>query len=498
MAACFLVAGLAPGVSELTLELVDSRTGTPVHGLVRITVDGKEVRPEGLLNRGEGLNARSGTRRWWVVPGRATVTVPAGEAVVEAFHGLTTKLARVKVEGKEVRIPLERFVDPDGAGYRNGNTHIHIRNLTEEQMHRHLREIPRADGLEAVYVSHLERKDDDRTYISNALTRKDLEELSGDGVVFGNGEEHRHNFGPWKEGYGHVMFLDLERLVQPVSIGPGISGKGTDGSPLRRGIEAARDQGATVVWCHNGFGLEDIPTLTAGKAHALNIFDGGTHGSYADTYYRYLNAGLRVPFSTGTDWFIYDFSRVYARAASPERFLEGLRAGRTYITNGPLFLFEVNRKEPGGTVDLDAPGSVQVTGLAVGRSDFGRVELVRNGVVVRSVESRGANGSFEARMAEAVEVGKPCWLALRVPPVPEGEGPKNLYGRTIFAHTSAVTVRVGGRGPADPEAVRGLLEEVKRDRAALLSKGTFGSEAERTAVTAVYDEAIRLLESRLR
>ena len=37
----------------------------------------------------------------------------------------------------------------------------------------------------------------------------------------------------FKEGYGHVMFLHLPELIQPVSIGPGISGKGTDGIPLR-------------------------------------------------------------------------------------------------------------------------------------------------------------------------------------------------------------------------------------------------------------------------
>ena len=35
-------------------------------------------------------------------------------------------------------------------------------------------------------------------------------------------------------------------------------------------------------------------------------------GSYEENYYRYLNVGLRLPISTGTDWFLYDFARVYA------------------------------------------------------------------------------------------------------------------------------------------------------------------------------------------
>ena len=94
-----------------------------------------------------------------------------------------------------------------------------------------------------------------------------------------------------------------------------------------------------MIWCHNTFGHEDIPNWVAGLLHAQNIFDGGDHGSYEDTFYRYLNVGMKVPFSTGTDWFIYDFSRVYVPLAgelTTKRWLAELAAGRSYITNGPL------------------------------------------------------------------------------------------------------------------------------------------------------------------
>ena len=47
--------------------------------------------------------------------------------------------------------------------------------------------------------------------------------------------------------------------------------------------------------------------------NAFNVFDGSRTGKYEDNYYRYLNVGLRLPISTGTDWFIYDFARVYVR-----------------------------------------------------------------------------------------------------------------------------------------------------------------------------------------
>jgi hypothetical protein len=60
----------------------------------------------------------------------------------------------------------------------------------------------------------------------------------------------------------------------------GITGEGPDWPSLRRGIAQARDDGATVIWCHNTFGHEDVPDWLAGLLHAHSIFEGGTHGSY--------------------------------------------------------------------------------------------------------------------------------------------------------------------------------------------------------------------------
>ncbi len=177
------------------------------------------------------------------------------------------------------------------------------------------------------------------SYTTNKYSRKEIQALSTKHVHFDNGEEHRHNFTGFGEGYGHVMFLNIPELVYPVSIGPGISKVGTDGIPMKRGIERAIDMGGTVIWCHNKWGLEDIPNWLAGRLHANNIFDGGTHGSYRHSFYGYWDIGLDVPVSTGTDWFIFDFSRVYTKTeknVTPKQWLEHLSQGKSYITNGPV------------------------------------------------------------------------------------------------------------------------------------------------------------------
>jgi hypothetical protein len=497
----------------LTIELVDASTGAPLWGIVRVeTAKGEPVRLEGLLSRGLGIAAKEPITKWSVLPERATVFLPREALRIEALHGLDRKLAKLDVDlagkaAEKATLRLERFYDAAKTGYRNANTHLHLMKIPREEADRYLREVPRADGLELVFLSYLERADDDTTYISNRYTDQDLVELSKTGVLFGNGEEHRHNFKPYEEGYGHVMFLEIKKLIQPVSIGPGITKAGTDAPPLQPGIDEARRQGATVVWCHNTFGLEDIPNLVTGRLHAMNIFDGGTHGSFRHTFYRYLNAALKVPFSTGTDWFIYDYSRVYARMPAitrPSDFLENLKAGRTYITNGPFLEFKVNGKEAGETARLKNGARVHATGRVVGRVDFRRVELVRNGAVVRWTASSPKEGVFEAAIDDMVDVTEPCWFALRIPPPPVKDDPEfqeavplNELGQPLFGHTSAVYVEIDGLTPARAKAVKELLEEVERNKAKLLESAVFKDDAERAQVLKVYDDGAAALRKLL-
>lgn len=498
----------------VTLSLTDARTGAELPGLVRIVdAAGRPVVPPGLISRGQGLDAGLPISHWYVLPGRSVVELPATRLTIEAISGLETELAahRADLSGKaaaELALPLLRFYRAAEAGYRSGNTHLHLQKLSREECDRYLAEVPRADGLEVLFLSYLERAVADREYTSNQYTNGDLQKLSRvSGVLFGNGEEHRHNFTAQGEGYGHVMLLDLQKLIQPASIGPGIMQMGTDGLPLQRGIDAARRDAATVIWCHNNWGLEAVPNFVTGRIDAQNIFDGGTHGSYKDSFYRYLNAGLRVPFSTGTDWFMYDFSRVYAEVRGElmlKNWLAAVAAGRTYITNGPLLEFEVNGKRPGETLELTGSRVIRIHGRAWGRSDFGRIEVVRNGKVIAAGQSVPAGGHYAARLELPLKVAEPCWLCLRTPPPPVKGDPElidpvgqNLLGRELFAHTSAVSVTVGGRRHVDRQVVRDLLAAMQQAVTTIEKHALFADEQERQRVLDVYRDGIARLHKSL-
>ena len=509
---------------RVTLRLVDAESGQTLPGVIRIlNRDGQPVRVQAaadangtvreILSRGLGLKDQPAIERWSVVAGSVNWDVPRESLVIEAFSGLETELARQTVDctdraTAEIKIPLTRFYDAVKRGMKSANTHLHLMKLSREQADRYLVEVPKADRLDVLFVSYLERADADREYITNQYSRADLERLAAtSGTVFGNGEEHRHNFTAQGQGYGHVMLLEIPKLIQPVSIGPGITKAGTDGLPLQRGIDQARRDQATVIWCHNDWGLERLANQVTGRLDAQNIFDGGTHGSFKESFYRSLNAGLKVPFATGTDWFMYDFSRTYAKVEGPltaRSWLKALTAGRSYITNGTFLEFSVAERQPGDTIRLDQPGHLPIVARGIGRTDFQRIEIVQNGRVIRSQVTRPEDKHFVADLRFELSVTEPCWLTLRIPPPPVKDDselrdpvPLNEYGQPLFAHTSAVSVEVGGRSHFDRAVASELLAELRDGLTAIDREAVFADATEKSRVTDVYHDAIREFERRL-
>ena len=509
----------------LTIELTLGGDGEHVAGLVRVTsiTDGRAVALPAHLRRPMG---------WYSLAADATVDVPVGGLRIEACHGLETEITiaactAARDRPNRVRLELRRFYDPAAQGLVGANTHLHLRLNAAAGMggaalrdrrdaENYLTTIGQSDALDLIYVSHLVRASEDRSYISNRFTREDLGRLSDAKLSLVNGEEHRHEGGrsPRRGGpdelrYGHVLFLDLPQVVEPVSYGAIFTPAATsDRVPMRTAIRHARDQDAAIIWCHGKQGTEDAPNWIAGLLHAQNIYDGGSEGTFETVFYPYLNAGFRVPFSTGTDWGCYDFSRVYVfvdRPASSRDFLERLAAGRSFITNGPWLEFDVEGRGAGDTLDLPQPRQVRIRARGIGRDDFARLELVCNGAVVERAASRRIGEHFAAELEVTVDIREPGWLALRTPvdrPYSDrtqytGAG-ANLFGKSLFAHTSAVYVNLAGRSVRQPATIRALIGEVESSIRTIEAIGAFATEAERVELLALYREAIAALDARLR
>lgn len=494
---------------RVRISLIDSQTREPIQGVIRCFIQGQPeaVPVAGLLERGQGVGSvalqqqgkrppRRSIHDWYVLPNPKEVLLPRKPIRLEAFSGLETEMSTLSVDLSKkdqasLRLPLKTFSQVKEQKWFGGNTHLHLFKLNREEADRYLREIPTSDQLDVLFTSYLVRPSEDAHYIANRYPVGDLTEFWSSGVLVNQGEEHRHNLTPFSRGYGHVMLLNIKKLIHPVSIGPGITGSGSDGIPLQQGIDEAHRQGGTAIWCHNDFGLERVANFVSGKVDAQNIFDGLSledYPQYEDTFYRYLNAGLTVPFSTGTDWFLFDLSRVYTQVPGTlgiTSWLEGLKQGRSFITNGPLFHFLVEDQSMGGTVSLKSPGEVKLEGLVSGRVDFGQLELVHNGRVVDRMKSQAAGGHFVANLQKTILVEEPGWLALRVSSPANSE-----YGLPIFGHTSAIYLKVRGKSIRQPSAVAYLRDQIQKARETVTRKALFATAEERKRVLAIYDRGL--------
>jgi hypothetical protein len=169
-------------------------------------------------------------------------------------------------------------------------------------------------------------------------------------------------------------------------------------------------------------------------------------------YYRYLNCGYRLPLVGGTDKMSADVPvglyRTYAKLGDQEFTYDGwrraVRAGRTFLSSGPIIEFQVEGAEIGDTVHIDGPGTVHVRARAQSIFPVHELQIVQDGEVVASVDD--PKGARALDLEAAVRVRDHSWLAARCggPGYFEPVRHRDLWQRGIFAHTSPIYVACGG------------------------------------------------------
>lgn len=141
------------------------------------------------------------------------------------------------------------------------------------------------------------------------------------------------------------------------------------------------------------------------------------NGFYSqDLYYRILNTGIRIPPSAGSASGVLPnpvgYNRVYVHLDGPlsyEAWWEGLRAGRSFVTNGPLLRAKANSRLPGHV--FKSSGDPLQIDLEVELDSFDpltQVEVVHNGEVILSAEAQALT---QLGYVEFTESG---WFLIRV------------------------------------------------------------------------------------
>jgi hypothetical protein len=368
-------------------------------------------------------------------------------------------------------------------GWYPGNTHIHY-DEREDKPDDRLRLDPRVHNLHVTVISILQRRD--LPYATNKYPVGLLTDFTSAHHVVDCGEENRHNKEPWEIGYGHVIFLRLVEPVLPVSRGVLVDDSDPDYPPLCYACDEANRQGGLAIWCHNGAGMEAPVAAILGKLDAFNLFD--PYWVMPEEYtvwYHLLNCGVRLPASTGSDWYICSNNRVYVHIGEVftyEAWLKGLQAGRTFITNGPALFIKAGDSGPGDTISGVKGDHWEVEVTWQSHHPLESLELVFNGQVVGSQACPG--GSLQGEWRIPLEVGEDGWLVARA-----FSRRRDSFYQPLFAHTSPIWCQVDCPSPARLSSAAFFVQALDQAAEWVNTLGKFGSPRQQAEVLDLFKSA---------
>ena len=181
--------------------------------------------------------------------------------------------------------------------------------------------------------------------------------------------------------------------------------------PVMAALEQMDSMG--VVHNHyNQYGMVDDEAW--GRPRDRKIYPGrqGFSNYSQNLYHRFLNLGMRLPASAGSASGVLPappgYNRVYAflpGVFSVEGFYSALKAGKSFVTNGPILSFTVNGKTAGDTVEVLPGRPLKVRAEVQAREPIDKIEIIANGHVV--AEAAGP------KLESAITPKNHTWLAAR-------------------------------------------------------------------------------------
>ena len=399
-----------------------------------------------------------GTFEITVPPGRTKVTLERGYE-----HPFVTEELDLKPgETREIELSSGRFLDMKELGWISGDTHIHwLKNWwSEDEDISLLGMVQRAEDLRVANNLTLKHHTKDQNFM--APTKYPMGPVPGmcDGDYhIQMAEEYRN-----EEFYGHIILLNIKRLIEPVSTGFMGGPPFWDWPHNLPAILETRRQGGIMIEAHGLGRNNDVPVNVAQElSDSLDQFEP------AD-YYRFLDCGFRVSLSNGSDHpaRVAGACRFYVKTELPftyERWIEGIRENRTFTTSGPLLFLTVNGGEIGDVLDVKAGTRLKIEARAVSRNPVGELQIVSNGEIL----ARTLTEEQEATITFEHTAGEPMWIVARA----SRSTSFNALDEPDIGHTSATHVTVDGKARFNRAAAEEWIRRMEIHAEDLEKNGRF-------------------------
>ena len=486
----------------------------------RLSVTGEDGRgwaPDTAWRHGDDAFDRSlhrFERSYFHARGTVTLTLPAGKYTVLATRGLEYRTVEVPAIVREgvttaTSIRLERLADLPASGWWSGDLHVHMNYggayVADPST---LRAQAEAEDLHVVenLIVNKEQRIPDVARFSPVL-----EPVSTAVTLIKHDEEYHTSY------WGHTGHLGLTRhLILPNYAGYANTPAASLFPDNATIMDLSHAQGGLSGYVHPFDPPAPDPAapdpltnslpadVALGKADYLEIVGFSDHRTTADVWYRLLNCGFRIPAGAGTDAMTnyaslrgpVGLTRVFVGAGPKldyRSWLGGLKAGRTFATNGPLLWLSIGGKEPGAEISMPA-GTHALSARVRLRSivPVEKLEIVSNGSVVATIPVSGDGTRADAEIP--LSLSGSAWFTLRAWSSASAEPILDIYP---FATTSPIYATVGGQPVRSAADARYFVAWIRRLEAAASAHPGWNDAREKTEVLERLATARRVFEDRI-
>ena len=503
-----------PEGPKLHLNIVDRSSGRPISARFSLKVDGEPYFPEWINDHGISFtsihlrrNQRS-TMQFAKGTGTVELSLPANakEVTVAAAKGfeyfLETTTVALTGQTTEVALELQRWVNLKADGWIAIDEHLHFDRLSAEDDSKWF-SMFEADGLEAGHFMVLKGGMTPGVWSRQFAYGEAGQGTDGKHMLI-PGQEYRDN------QQGHINLLGLDEVILPYSTG----GMGTPAvkenyPPLHDILQTTRNRNGFAGVAHGGTLGGHSVSLADAVLGAVDFWELSNGFIYnTENWYRLMNCGIFLPMAAGTDlpnspfrddWQpMFGAIRTYVDTGgdfSCESFQEALRAGRSFISGGPLIDFRVDDLGMGGTLHLpEGGGTVTVRAALHSPLPLGELIVVQDGNdLSANVRKRKINGVNRWSIEADIQVTESGWLSAW------GRGTRiDAQSFDAMAHAGVVKVIVGDQAVESADDAEILIRSFEELVEFYKTSGVYESSSHRQEVVDLFQKAIGKLRPQIR
>ena len=217
------------------------------------------------------------------------------------------------------------------------------------------------------------------------------------------------------------------------------------------------------------------------------------------TYYRFLNCGFKLAATGGSAMGVMavplGYGRTYAKLDGPlteASYLDAIRAGRTFATNGPVLILTADDLVSGAEIQYSTaqsePIRIKAELRSIQRIDL--LELIYNGRVIKrlNMENKVPSPVLEESAVMELKPLRSGWIAARaVFTSPDGH--------LRQAHTSPVYVTVDGKPAASKNDAEYMIRWIDRLLEVSRKPDRYQSNNERAETQKIFRQARQIYEN---